>query len=93
MLDNKALEDNTNLLVNTNIDSSDNNMNVQDQFLSKLCREQTAVCIYLVNGIKLSGSIKSFDQYVIYLDAPAAQIVYKHAVCSVMPATEYGNRR
>jgi RNA chaperone Hfq len=42
------------------------------------------VYIYLVNGIKLQGYIKSFDQYVIYLNDPVAQIVYKRSICSVM---------
>ena len=58
--------------------------NVQDRFLSMLCREQVPVYIYLVNGIKLQGYIKSFDQYVIYLNDPVAQIVYKRSICSVM---------
>jgi host factor-I protein len=59
--------------------------NVQDSFLSTLCRERTPACIYLVNGIKLFGYLKAFDQYTLYLDDPIVQIVYKHSICSILP--------
>ena len=58
----------------------------QERFLSILCRERTRVLIYLVSGIRLEGYIKSFDTYVIYLDEPVPQLIYKRAVCSVLPA-------
>jgi RNA chaperone Hfq len=56
----------------------------QDRVLSKFCREKVPACIYLVNGVKLYGTIQSFDQYVIYFHAPIRQIIYKHAICSVL---------
>ncbi|MFU8797119.1 MAG: RNA chaperone Hfq [Gammaproteobacteria bacterium] len=60
--------------------------NAQERFLSNLCRERTRVLIYLVGGIRLEGYIKSFDAYVLYMDEPVAQLIYKRAVCSVLPA-------
>jgi host factor-I protein len=60
--------------------------NAQDLFLSKLCREKTRVCIYLVSGVRLEGYIKAFDTYVIYLAEHVTQAVYKQSICSVIPA-------
>ncbi len=60
---------------------------LQDPFLSALRKEQIPVSIYLVNGIKLQGTIESFDQYVLLLTGqPATQMVYKHAISTVMPS-------
>lgn len=61
---------------------------LQDPFLNALRREHTCVSIYLVNGIKLQGQIESFDQFVIALKdklTRSNQIVYKHAISSVVP--------
>jgi host factor-I protein len=44
------------------------------------------VSIYLVNGIKLQGQIESFDQYVVLLRNTVTQMVYKHAISTVVPA-------
>jgi host factor-I protein len=44
------------------------------------------VSIYLVNGIKLQGQIESFDQYVVLLKNTVTQMVYKHAISTVVPA-------
>jgi len=59
--------------------------NLQDNFLNTLRKEHTAVSIFLVNGIKLQGRIDSFDQYVIILKNTVNQMVYKHAVSTIVP--------
>ncbi len=62
------------------------NHSLQDPFLNILRRERIPVSIYLVNGIKLQGTIESFDQFVILLRNNISQMVYKHAVSTVVPA-------
>ena len=59
---------------------------LQDPFLNALRRERVPVSIFLVNGIKLQGTIESFDQFVILLRNTVSQMVYKHAVSTVVPA-------
>ncbi|MGL5285267.1 RNA-binding protein Hfq [Aeromonas sp. RU39B] len=59
---------------------------LQDPFLNALRRERVPVSIYLVNGIKLQGQIESFDQFVILLKNTVSQMVYKHAISTVVPA-------
>src|ERR1035437_4225763 len=59
---------------------------LQDPFLNLLRKEHVPVSIYLVNGIKLQGHIESFDQYVVLLRNTVTQMVYKHAVSTVVPA-------
>jgi len=59
--------------------------NLQDHFLNTLRKEHTPVSIFLVNGIKLQGRIDSFDQYVIMLKNTISQMVYKHAVSTIVP--------
>jgi len=59
--------------------------NLQDNFLNTLRKEHTPVSIFLVNGIKLQGRIDSFDQYVIMLKNTINQMVYKHAVSTIVP--------
>ena len=59
---------------------------LQDPFLNALRKERIPVSIYLVNGIKLQGEIESFDQYVIILKSNISQMVYKHAISTVVPA-------
>ena len=59
---------------------------LQDPFLNQLRKEQIPVSIYLVNGIKLQGLVDSFDQYVVLLRNTVTQMVYKHAISTVVPA-------
>ena len=59
---------------------------LQDSFLNALMRENVAVSIYLVNGIKLQGQIDSFDQFAILLKSTVNQMVYKHAISTIVPA-------
>ncbi len=59
---------------------------LQDPFLNALRKEKVPVSIYLVNGIKLQGQIESFDQFVVLLKNSVSQMVYKHAISTVVPA-------
>ena len=59
---------------------------LQEPFLNTLRRDKVPVSIYLVNGIKLQGQIESFDQFVILLKNSVSQMVYKHAISTVVPS-------
>lgn len=59
---------------------------LQDPYLNALRKERVPVSIYLVNGIKLQGQIDSFDQFVVLLKNTVSQMVYKHAISTVVPA-------
>ncbi len=61
---------------------------LQDQYLSSLLNNNIAVSIYLINGIKLSGLVSSFDQYVVLLKdnkSTMDQLIYKHAISTIVP--------
>ena len=58
---------------------------LQDPFLNDLRRSRTPVNMYLVNGIKLQGKIEAFDQYVVVLRNNVQQMVYKHAISTIVP--------
>ena len=59
---------------------------LQDPFMNALRKENVPVAIYLVNGIKLQGQIDSFDQFVILLKNSVNQMVYKHAISTIVPS-------
>ncbi len=59
---------------------------LQDPFLNQLRKEKVPVSIYLVNGIKLQGQVESFDQFVVLLKNSVSQMVYKHAISTVVPS-------
>lgn len=59
---------------------------LQDPFLNALRKDKVPVSIYLVNGIKLQGLVESFDQFVVLLKNSVSQMVYKHAISTVVPA-------
>jgi host factor-I protein len=59
---------------------------LQEPFLNGLRREKIPVSIYLVNGIKLQGVVESFDQFVIMLKNNVSQVVYKHAISTIVPS-------
>lgn len=59
---------------------------LQEPFLNQLRKEKIPVSIYLVNGIKLQGQVDSFDQFVVVLRNTVNQMVYKHAISTVVPA-------
>jgi len=58
---------------------------LQDPFLNALRKERIPVSIFLVNGIKLQGQIESFDQFVVLLKNSVNQMIYKHAISTVVP--------
>lgn len=62
---------------------------LQDPFLNLLRKDNVPVNVYLVNGIKLTGQIEAFDQFVIVLKNASSQMVYKHAVSTVQPARRF----
>ena len=68
-------------------------MNLQDTFLNQARKENIGVTIYLVNGHQLRGNVRAFDSFTILLDTPGkpAQLVYKHAVTSVVPVRPIQN--
>ena len=61
---------------------------IQDPFLNALRREKVPVTVFLVNGIKLQGVISSFDNYCLMLKNSVTQLVFKHAISTVMPSRD-----
>lgn len=61
---------------------------LQDPFLNLLRKEHVPVAIYLVNGIKLQGFVESFDQFVVLLRNNVSQMIYKHAISTVVPGRD-----
>lgn len=59
---------------------------IQEPFLNALRKERIPVSIFLKNGIKLQGQIESFDQFVITLKNVTSQVVYKHAISTIVPS-------
>ena len=62
-------------------------LNIQDIFLNQVRKEHIAVTVYLIGGVQLRGLVKGFDAFTVMLDSPGkpTQIVYKHAIASVVP--------
>ena len=68
--------------------AAEKSQNVQDVFLNHVRKSKTPVTIFLVNGVKLQGIITWFDNFSVLLRRDAhSQLVYKHAISTVMPAT------
>lgn len=61
---------------------------IQDPYLNALRKEKISVAIYLVNGVKLQGRVDSFDQFVVLLRSNVTQMVYKHAISTIVPARD-----
>lgn len=59
---------------------------LQEPYLNALRKERVPVSIYLVNGIKLQGQIESFDQFVVLLRNTVSQMIYKHAISTIVPS-------
>ncbi|ADU30669.1 RNA chaperone Hfq [Evansella cellulosilytica] len=61
-------------------------VNIQDQFLNQLRKENIAVTVFLLNGFQLRGYVKSFDNFTVILDTDGKQqLVYKHAISTFSP--------
>jgi host factor-I protein len=59
---------------------------LQEHFLNALRAERIPVSIFMKNGIKLQGTIESFDPYVVTLKNVTIQVIYKHAISTVVPS-------
>lgn len=59
--------------------------NLQDSFLNQLRKEKIPVVVYLTNGVRLKGVIKGFDSFVILLKEANEQLIYKHAISTIVP--------
>ncbi len=70
-----------------------NQLNLQDTFLNQARKENIGVTIYLVNSVQLRGNVRGFDSFTILLDSPgkATQLIYKHAVTSIVPMRPMAN--
>ena len=67
--------------------SNDKKQNLQDTFLNAVRRSRTPLTIFLVNGVKLQGVVSWFDNFCVLLRRDGqAQLVYKHAISTIMPA-------
>lgn len=64
-----------------------NNFNLQDFFLNQVRKDNTGVTIYLVNGFQIKGFVRGFDSFTVVMDVDGKQqMVYKHAISTIMPA-------
>jgi len=70
-------------------------INLQDMFLNQVRKEGIGVTIYLTNSVQLRGQVRGFDAFTVLLDTPGkpTQLVYKHAVASIVPAKPVGSYR
>jgi host factor-I protein len=69
-------------------------INLQDMFLNQVRKEGIMVTIYLMGGVQLRGSVRGFDAFTVLLDSPGkpTQLVYKHAITSVVPSKQVGGK-
>ncbi|HEY5106194.1 MAG TPA: RNA chaperone Hfq [Caulobacteraceae bacterium] len=67
--------------------TADKKQNLQDTFLNSVRRAKTPLTIFLVNGVKLQGVVSWFDNFCVLLRRDGqSQLVYKHAISTIMPA-------
>jgi len=59
--------------------------NLQDSYLNQLRKDKIPVVVYLTNGVRLRGNVKSFDNFVILLEESTQSLIYKHAVSTIVP--------
>jgi len=72
----------------------DKNFNIQDGYFAKLRRDRTVTTIYLVNGVKLIGKIKSFDKFAILIENNhQEQLIFKHAISTITYSGRSGYSR
>jgi host factor-I protein len=65
--------------------STNKSQSLQDNYLNQLRKEKMPVVVYLTNGVRLKGVIKAFDTFVILLKETSQQLIYKHAVSTIVP--------
>ena len=71
--------------------SVDKQQKIQDPFLNAMRKERIPLSIFLKSGIKLQGTIVSFDQYIVMLKNVTTQAVYKHAIATIVPSRNVRN--
>lgn len=62
-----------------------NNPSFQDAYLNQLRKEKVPLTVFLMNGVRLKGTIKAFDNFVVLLKDASQQLVYKHAISTIVP--------
>ena len=84
---NNSIADKTNkkITITRGVTVMSKGQTLQEPFLNALRKEKVPVAIYLVNGIKLQGQVDSFDQFVVLLKNSVNQMVYKHAISTIVP--------
>ena len=65
--------------------SNTKNQGLQDNYLNQLRKDKVPVVVYLTNGVRLKGVIKGFDSFVILLKEASQQLIYKHAISTIIP--------
>ncbi len=64
-------------------------INLQDLFLNQVRKDKTTVVVYLTNGFQLKGYVKGFDNFIVILETEGKQqMIYKHAISTVIPSRE-----
>lgn len=64
-------------------------INLQDVFLNQVRKDKITVVVYLTNGFQLKGVVRGFDNFIVFLEAEGKQqMIYKHAISTVIPAKE-----
>ncbi|WP_022849698.1 RNA chaperone Hfq [Limisalsivibrio acetivorans] len=63
-------------------------VNIQDVFLNHIRKRRVPVTVYLVNGVKIEGLVKGFDNFVIILKDESQKMIYKHAISTIEPSEE-----
>lgn len=66
--------------------------NLQDNYLNQLRKEKIPIIVYLTNGVRLKGVLKGFDNFVILLKEATQQLIYKHAVSTIIPERDIDTR-
>ena len=61
------------------------NHNLQDLFLNQLRKDRIPVIVFLTNGVRLKGIVKGFDNFVVLLKDVNEQLIYKHAISTIVP--------
>jgi len=65
------------------------NQNLQDLFLNQLRKDRVPVVIFLTNGVRLKGIVKGFDNFVVLLKDATEQLIYKHAISTIVPEKNF----
>nr|WP_211206161.1 RNA chaperone Hfq [Flexistipes sinusarabici] len=63
-------------------------VNIQDVFLNYVRKKRITVAVYLINGVKLEGVVKGFDNFVIIIKDDSQKMIYKHAISTITPSVE-----